>query len=260
MIFVVLAMLIFIGITRIVAEAGLVAVRAPMIAPELVVQGLGAALVGPTGVVNLSLAYIWAADVRVFVMGTCANALKLIDEMDRRSRKVVFWAIILALGIGTLGATWITLSTAYRHGGINLNSWFFKSGPAVAYGLAVRGMEQEGVYWPGMGFFAGGAALMTLMMWARQRFAWWPVHPIGFPVGGNAQLMNHIASSIFLAWAIKKIVLKKKSKARRRGLFGRGSWVLLGRAGSSKTKLTRRRKQFYFSWARSCDRECSLEE
>ena len=101
LLFVVLAMLIFIGITRIVAEAGLVAVRAPMIAPELVVQGLGAALVGPTGVVNLSLAYIWAADVRVFVMGTCANALKLVDEMDRRSRKVVFWAIILAVLISS---------------------------------------------------------------------------------------------------------------------------------------------------------------
>ncbi|MEE2657247.1 MAG: hypothetical protein VX733_02005 [Candidatus Latescibacterota bacterium] len=39
--FIVLALLIFIGITRIVSEAGLAAVRAPMIAPDLTIMGLG---------------------------------------------------------------------------------------------------------------------------------------------------------------------------------------------------------------------------
>ena len=45
-VFVLLALLIFLGITRIVAEAGLAAVRAPMIAPDLVIMGLGTNLVG----------------------------------------------------------------------------------------------------------------------------------------------------------------------------------------------------------------------
>jgi hypothetical protein len=208
LLFVVLAMLIFIGITRIVTEAGLVAVRAPMIAPELVVQGLGSVLVGPTGVINLSLAYIWAADVRVFVMGTCANALKLIDEMDLRSRKVVFWAIILALLIGALGSFWMIFHMAYRHGGINLNGWFFEGAPKTAYESAARNLEAaQGIYWPGLGFFCGGGVLMALMMFARQRFSWWPVHPIGFPIGANS-MMNHVWFSVFLAWSIKKVVLR----------------------------------------------------
>ena len=38
-----------------------------MIAPDLVMQGLGSNLVGSTGVFNLSLAYIWCADIRIFV-------------------------------------------------------------------------------------------------------------------------------------------------------------------------------------------------
>ena len=46
----------------------------------------------------------------------------------------------------------------------------------------------------------------------------------GFPVGGNAQLMNHIASSIFLAWAIKKIVLRYGGAA----LYGRSQAFFLG--------------------------------
>ena len=81
-VFVVLALLIFLGLTRIVAEAGLAAVRAPMTAPDLVILGLGTDLVTRTGVWNLSLAYMWGADVRVFVMATCTNALKLIEEME----------------------------------------------------------------------------------------------------------------------------------------------------------------------------------
>ena len=222
--FVVGAVLVFIGITRIVIEAGIPVVRSPLATPDLILQGLGSGLVGAGGAVNMSLSYIWAADIRVFVMATFSNGLKMIEEMAPALRRRVFWGVILALFIGTGGALWMIFHMAYRHGGINLHSWFFKSGPAVAYGLAVRGMEQEGVYWPGMGFFAGGAALMTLMMWARQRFAWWPVHPIGFPVGGNAQLMNHIASSIFLAWAIKKIVLRYGGAA----LYGRSQAFFLG--------------------------------
>ena len=68
--------------------------------PDLVIQGIGSSLVGTSGVMNLSLAYLWAADVRVFVMGTCANALKMIEEMDPRSRRLVFGGIVLALLIG----------------------------------------------------------------------------------------------------------------------------------------------------------------
>ena len=206
-VFVVVALLIFIGITRIVAEAGLAALRAPMTAPDLMIMGLGADLVGPTGVWNLSLAYMWAADVRVFVLATCANGLKLIQEMEPRLRKVVFWAILLALLIGSLGSVWMIFHMAYQHGGVNLNSWFFKSGPETAYNNALRNMEPSGVYWPGWAFFTGGSLSMVLMMWARQKLPWWPIHPIGFPIGAN-NMMNIVWFSVFLAWVLKKVVLR----------------------------------------------------
>ena len=246
--FVVLAMLIFIGVTRIVAEAGLAALRSPMIAPDLMIQGLGAGLVGPTGVVNLSMAYLWAADIRVFVMAICANALKLIEEMEPRNRRLVFWGIILALFIGVLGSFWMIFHMAYRHGGINLNNWFFQGAPQAAYNNALRHLEPQGVYWPGMGFLVGGGVAMALMMWARQRLPWWPVHPIGFPIGANA-MMNHIWFSVFLAWLIKRAMLKfggaamyQRSQAFFLGLIAgqvlcNGIWLIIdyftGKVGNS---------------------------
>ncbi len=207
LLFVVAALLIFIGITRIVVEAGVVQLRAPICAPDLVIQGIGSSLVGTTGVLNLSLSYLWAADVRVFVMGTCANALKMIEEMDPRSRRLVFWGIVLALLIGALGSLWMIFHLTYKYGGVNMNSWFFHRGPAVAYENALRNLQPRGVYWPGVGFFAGGGVVMALMMFARARLSWWPVHPIGFPLGANS-MTDWIWFSVFLAWAVKVCVLR----------------------------------------------------
>ena len=205
--FVGLALLVFIGVTRVVAEAGLAAVRAPMIAPDLVMQGLGSTLVGASGVFNLSLAYIWCADIRIFVMAVLANGLKLIEEMDRKSRRYVFWGIVLALFIGAVGSCWMVFHLVHIHGGINLDNWRFRNGPSTIFDRAVRNLEPAGVYWQGLGFFAGGGVVMLLLTWARQRLLWWPVHPVGFPIGANF-LMNHIWFSVFIAWSVKKAVLR----------------------------------------------------
>ena len=208
LLFLVLAMLIFVGITRIVCEAGLAAVRAPMTAPDLTMMGLGSQLVGNSGVLDLSLAYIWSADIRVFIMAMCANGLKLIETMDLRSRRAVFWGIVLAIFIGALGSCWTVFHLAYEHGGINVVNWFFKGSPAVVYDQALRNLEKPaGIYWPGVGFLLGGGGMMGLMMWARHRFLWWPLNPIGFPIGGN-YMMDRVWFNVFLAWLIKRLMLR----------------------------------------------------
>jgi len=178
-----------------------------MIAPDLIVQGLGSQLVGASGVFNLSLAYIWCADIRVFVMVMIANGLKLIEEMDRKSRRFVFWGIVLAIFIGSVGSCWMVFHLVYHYGGINLDAWRFKSGPMTIFDMAAHNLKPTGVNWPGLGFFFGGGMVMLLLTWMRQRLLWWPFHPIGFPIGAN-MLMNHIWFSVFIAWGVKVVVLR----------------------------------------------------
>ena len=62
---------------------------------------------------------------------------------------------------------------------------------------------------------------MALMMWARQRLAWWPVHPIGFPIGANS-MTDNVWFSVFLALLVKKAVLRYGGAAtyrRTQGFF-----------------------------------------
>ena len=205
--FIIVALLIFVGLTRILAEAGLAALRAPMIAPDLVMAGLGSGLIGATGVFNLSLAYVWCADVRIFFMGMCANGLKLIETMDLRSRRSVVLGMGLALVIGAGGSCWRVLHLAHIHGGINVSNWFFHGGPTVLFNMATRNIEPAGVHWAGLGHLLGGGALMLLMMLARHRLTWWPIHPIGFPISGIF-LIKILWANVFIAWAIKCLMLR----------------------------------------------------
>ncbi len=205
--FVAVALLIFIGIARVVCEAGMAAVRSPMIAPDLIVQGIGSQWVGAGGVFNLSFAYIWSADIRIFLLAMVANGLKLIQDMDRQSRRVVFWATAAAIFIGVAGSCWMVFHLAYKYGGINLDSWRFRGGPTTIYDMARRTLEPAGADWLGLAFFAGGAGAMVLLTWARQYILWWPLHPIGFPIGANL-MINKIWSCVLLAWVLKKLILR----------------------------------------------------
>ena len=79
---------------------------------------------------------------------------------------------------------------------------------------------------------------MALMMWARQYLAWWPLHPIGFPIGANP-IMTHVWFSVFLAWAAKVVILRyggarlyRRSQAFFLGLIAgqvlcNGAWLII---------------------------------
>ncbi|MEE3335267.1 MAG: DUF6785 family protein [Candidatus Latescibacterota bacterium] len=223
LVFIILALAIFIGITRIVAEAGMPTVITPMTAPDFMVFGLGSNLLGPSATATMATTYVWAADIRVFLLGMVANGLKLIEGMDKRSRRLVFWSILLAIFLGITASLWTVMDFAYKGGGVNTSLWFFRNMPIRIYQTAAIGLESNGVYWLGMQFMGLGAAGMLLLMWMRQRFLWWPLHPIGFPIMTN-WLMEQVWFSVFLAWLIKVTILRYGGAT----LFVRSRYFFLG--------------------------------
>ena len=203
--FVALQLLILTGISRYVAEAGMVRTAAPIAAPGLVIHSLGPGLIGPTGVISLALSSSWSLNNTINLMTLLSNGLRLVGEMDRRSRRCVRAAVLLALALGIAGAFWTILHLAFKYGGINLHNSYFGRYPRSIFNLAAASLDPGGVYWPGLGFFAGGAIAMLLMIWARLRYAWWPIHPLGFPVG---MVMHYFWLSMVAAWLIKTLVLR----------------------------------------------------
>ncbi|MBT3344167.1 MAG: hypothetical protein HOH74_26915 [Gemmatimonadetes bacterium] len=205
--YIALLMTIFTGLSRVVAESGVAAIITPMNASDFMIYGMGGKLIGVKAVTTFSLGYIFAADIRVFLMGVVANGLKLIEGMNTNSRRIVSQAIAIAIFLGMAGSLYTVLALAYRDGGINTSGWFFKSMPAVIARTAVHGLELDPTYWPGLGFTGLGAGAMLGLTWIRQRFLWWPLHPIGFPIM-TSWVVDWMWFSIFFAWLIKVIILK----------------------------------------------------
>ncbi len=201
------AILLFIGLTRVVAESGMAEAVASTISSSFVVSGIGTGPLGPSGLTAMSLTYVWSADLRTFVMASTANSLKIIEGEGGR-RRPLFWAIMLSIIITMVSSIWILLKLAYSYGGLNCNDWFFGGGAIAPYNFFASKILNPSV--PNMlGWYltAGGAAGMLFLMFMRARFLWWPFHPIGFTIG-PVWIMDQIWFTIFLAWLIKTVVVR----------------------------------------------------
>ncbi|MBI4531086.1 MAG: hypothetical protein HY709_06140 [Candidatus Latescibacteria bacterium] len=201
------AFVIFVGLVRVVVESGVAEAVATTISPSFVISGVGTPVLGSAGLVSIALTFVWCADIRSYVMASAAGGLKIGETLGRRKRPL-FWAMVLAMVIGLAGSIWTIMTLAYRDGGINLNQWFFGAGNLVPfYYIADQMARQESVHGWGWATTGIGALVMGLLMWARHRFLWWPLHPLGFTIGA-VWLMDVVWFSIFLAWLLKAIILK----------------------------------------------------
>jgi hypothetical protein len=202
-----MALLIFLGLTRVVVESGVATAVGPMIASSVVVSAVGSSALGPTGMIGMAFTYVWAADIRTFVMASCAHGLKLSGQLGHQVRPL-FWVILLAIGISLVGSIAMTLHLAYRYGGINLNNWFFVHGPRIPFDyIATKLNSPTDPNWESWFHTFLGGGIMVLLMLARYHLPWWPLHPIGYPIGA-VWLMDELWFSIFLAWLIKFTVIK----------------------------------------------------
>lgn len=202
--------LLFIALTRVVAEGGIAAARAPLIASDFVTSAVGNTAMNPTSVVALGFTYVWAADIRTFVMASCANGLKLAEEQLQKRKRALIWAVVLAILVSMVVSIITVLYLSYTYGGINLNGWFFGPTGGAVYPFNYITGELNNPDGPDLlGWLStvSGAGIMVLLMLARHNILWWPLHPLGFAVS-TISMTNYISFSVFLAWLIKSIILK----------------------------------------------------
>lgn len=206
--YILLAYVLFLGMTRVVSEGGLPTIVAAMIAPTVVISMLGVKAVGAAGLVILGLMYVWCADIRIFPMAEAAQTLKLVEECPKRRRHGIFWALVLALAVSFVLSIGISLYLSHQYGGMTLNGWFFIGGAKAPFNLMADKMQNPTPpSVPGYALMGLGALVTAGMTMMRASFPWFALHPIGFAVG-SVWLMDQLWLSIFLAWLIKSLILR----------------------------------------------------
>lgn len=205
--FLLTAFVIWFVLTRVVCEGGVPTMVATTIASTQIISAWGSKNLLPATLVALGLTYVYSSDLRTFPIAASAMGLK-ITEPARTNRRLIFWAIMGAIIINILATLWLQLRLAYKYGGINLNSWYFIGGPQAPYKYVTDHLRNPSS--PNMiGWLCRsiGAVLMAALMFLRQKFLWWPLHPIGFVIG-PVWLLDQLWFSIFIVWLIKKLILR----------------------------------------------------
>lgn len=215
------AMVIFLGITRIVTQSGVFYLTTPVNSQGMVLALTGTTVPPPT-LVGLALTNVWCGDVQSIFMVTAAHAARL-NSLRKRHR-----GLVLAMGISVTVSFFTTsfflLYLAYDLGALNLRSILSLSsghGATVFNGVVAQIQQPAGTDWTRLLFFACGAALYAAVAFLHYRVSWWPLHPVGLTIA-STWMVRQIVLSVFIAWLLKVLILRYGSVqlfARMRPFF-----------------------------------------
>ena len=82
--FVILALLIFLAMTRVIIETGIPIIRSPGVAAPQLISSVGSSAIGHSGLTGLSFANMYAADIRTFAICAAANSIRIVENIKNR--------------------------------------------------------------------------------------------------------------------------------------------------------------------------------
>jgi len=218
--FVLVVLMVFYGLSRIVAQCGLAVTISPMIPPDIVTTTVGPGNVTGSGLSSLGMAWLWCSDLRINTMTTVAHGMYL----ARRRARGLIWIMMLGLAASAITGMVFTIGLGYRLGALNLEGWSFIQGPVLSFRWALHNIQQGGgpsaqvYFWTGL-----GGAIMTGLLVMQRLFFWWPLHPVAYVVC-SVVWTDHLWFTFFLAWLTKTIIVRLGGNR----MFRRGRAFFLG--------------------------------
>jgi hypothetical protein len=201
------AFIIFIAISRTVAQGGVANMFPPTNPPDFVVSGVGSSVIGAKGMGGLSLCYAWSVDTLILMMTAVANGLKLLTEMGAvHKHRRLFGGIVAVILVTLPTSIGLILFLGYEHGAINLSPFYFNNVSQYPFQFMQINIDTPfEPSWIGWAHTAAGAIVMAALMAVQHHYLWWPFHPLGYPV---SCVFGGMWFSVFIALVLKTTILK----------------------------------------------------
>jgi hypothetical protein len=196
-------------ITRLVAEAGAGWTFGPAFNPHaMLVSGLGTNGFTPRGLMMLTYTQWIDMDYRDSAMPQQLQAMKMGQTSGVPPRALLI-ALLAAVVVGALAAFWANLHIYYVYGAATAKArpWITSVGQSPFRQLRAWQDNPLVADWSPFGGVAAGLLVTAFLGLARQRFAWWPFHPLGY-AAANTSSLAYMWMPFFLAWGLKAIVLR----------------------------------------------------
>ncbi len=205
-------LVIAIGLTRVVAEAGLLFVQqgwTPLgTMAQITGSGPGTWLSPSTLAPATFIQGAMMSDLRAFLMPSFIQSFKLAYDRGIPGRPLMVLigaVVVICFGV----SVWMHLHMGYADGALGWgHKWWTNTGASAPgrnigdLATGARDQNASNVIWLALGgLFTYGLVI------ARSRFAWFPLHPLGYLMGISSPV-NRFWLSIFLGWLCKVVIMR----------------------------------------------------
>jgi len=205
-IFLVGMMIMYIGVTKFVAESGQIYMRAPITPQSFTFYTIGLTNMTPASATSLALSYAHFGLGNSFAICPLAHIARLGAAVGIEKKKLLL-ATVIALVVAMVVSVVTILHLGYKHGAYNFGVYTFRHGNQAMFNNLVSKMRNPfPIDWSRLSFFGIGGAMFTVFALLRYRLPWWPVSPIGCAVS-SIWVTHNLAFSIFLTWVAKFVIL-----------------------------------------------------
>jgi hypothetical protein len=132
-----------------------------------------------------------------------------ISESARMNNRHLAAAIMLATVIGAFASFWALLTIYYEYGAgtAKVNGWRTSMG-SRAFNDIRRWLDNPlQLNEASLQAVFAGISVTGVLMWLRQQFTWWPLHPIGYAIAGTFT-MDWLWFPTLLGWLLKALTIR----------------------------------------------------
>ncbi len=195
------------GMARMMAQAGLIYVRAPLTANVFALFTVGPANLSPEALGALAGTYTITAFNKGMFVPYLIHVARLTPSITRVGRSLLK-LLVAATAVAMVVGIWYTIEESYRVGSTGFGSW-----PYPKHGLMIYQPMVDSIVQPKSTDFGRlaclgiGALVMIGLTGAHYRFPWWPLHPLGLPMY-TTWSVETTALTIFLVWLAKSTIMR----------------------------------------------------
>jgi len=199
-------LILYLGITRIVSEAGVISLRS-----ALMPQSFGMILTGTNALsqrtlVSIALSHVWCSDIKTTIMPALMHSARLFETLHTHRRKLL-QPFLMAMVSGILSTITFIIYIGYENGVSNLGTANFFIAGDTWNDLVQKSKNPVGVRWIPIRFIAIGAAVTSLLMLIRYRYPGTPFHPVGF-AAGQVYPTRDMLLPFLITWCAKSVILR----------------------------------------------------
>lgn len=202
-------LIVAIGLTRLVVEAGLLMVHTGWMPLGPISGLLPGGTIPPSSIVpSFMIGGALMTELRGFLLPSFVQSFKLAHDQKIAARPLMaLIAACIAVSFGVAIYTIVTMG--YDYGGLTLQAWWARGpgaqAPAQNAASLLKGTQDDLLL--NWGWTAVGVVTTLLLITARARFSWFPLHPLGYIIFTPFAIVT-LSFSIFLGWLAKTLIMK----------------------------------------------------